>query len=308
MRDRTEKLFFMLFRLKVFLCVAEHLNFTRASKELYISQPAISKHVQELEKEFQVRLVERSGGKVNLTREGEIFRDHARIFLDDYRRLESEMKLLRGSVDGKLRLGASTTIAQYMISPILAGFRERFPNVELSLLTGNSEFVEDALESGRIDLGLVEGSRRRPHLRYSFFARDELVLVTSGATVVPERVDAVSLKSLPLVLRESGSGTLEVIEKALSEHDIKLSDMNILLHVGSTEGIKGFLKYSPGSYGVMSVISIIDQLKNDQLRVVDIEDMTMEREFAFVSAQGALTPASERFMQFAGHLSDNFRL
>ena len=110
----------MLFRLKVFLAVAEHLNFTRASKELYISQPAITRHIQELEKEFQVRLLVRSGSRVSLTREGEIFRDRVIPIMEDYKKLESEMMLLRGSVGGELRLGASTTIAQYLIAPILA--------------------------------------------------------------------------------------------------------------------------------------------------------------------------------------------
>ena len=298
----------MIFRLKVFLTVAEYLNFTRASKELYISQPAISKHIQELEKHFQVRLLERCGGRVTLTREGEIFRERAAALVEDFSRLESEMKLLRGSLEGELRLGASTTIAQYLIPPILAGFRERFPQVAISLITGNSEYIEDAIENGRIDLGLVEGSRRRSHLKYSPLAEDELVLVTSTATDCPECVDSRTLASLPLILRELGSGTLEVIAKALSECNLKLSDMNVLLHMGATEGIKNYLKSSPGSYGIMSVISIVEALKNDDLRIIDISDMSMGREFAFVSSHGLSIPAAERFIEFAHHCIDNFQL
>lgn len=298
----------MIFRLKVFLSVAEHLNFTRASKELYISQPAISKHIQELEKHFQVRLLERCGGRVTLTREGELFRDKAIAIVEDFNRLENEMKLLRGSVDGELRLGASTTIAQYMIPPILAGFRQRFPQVNISLLTGNSAFVEDAIENGRIDLGLVEGSRRRPHLRYFPVMKDELVLVTSTATESPEYVDCAALAKLPLVLREVGSGTLEVISKALSGHNMRLSDLNVRLHIGATEGIKNYLKHEPGSYGIMSIISLVEALKNDELKVIDISDLSMGRDFAFVSAQGSSSPAAERFMEFTQHCVDNFQL
>lgn len=299
----------MLFRLKVFLAVAEHLNFTRASKELYISQPAITRHIQELEKEFQVRLLVRSGSRVSLTREGEIFRDRVIPIMEDYKKLESEMMLLRGSVGGELRLGASTTIAQYLIAPILAGFRERFPQVEIRLVTGNSEFVEDAVEGGKADLGLVEGSHRRHHLKYSFLAKDELVLVTSSKTECDNTVQVADLPKLPLVLREPGSGTLEVLEKALSVHGMKLSDLDVLLHIGATEGIKGYLKASPGSYGVMSVISVRDALMADELKIIDIEDLTLERDFSFVAEQGASDPLRERFIEFAVYcISNNFLL
>ncbi|MGN1210567.1 MAG: LysR substrate-binding domain-containing protein, partial [Candidatus Cryptobacteroides sp.] len=285
----------MLFRLKVFLSVAEHLNYTRASKELYISQPAISRHIQELEKEFQVRLLTRNGSHVSLTSEGEILRDKARVIVEDYSKLESEMRLLRGSLGGELKIGASTTIAQYLIAPILAGFVKRFPNVAPGLVTGNSEFVEDSVEKGRISIGLVEGIRRRPHLKYTFLAKDELVLVTSSATLCPSEINASDLPSIPLVLREPGSGTLEVMENALSGHSLKLSDLDVLLHIGATEGIKGYLKSSPGSFGVMSVISVRDALKADELKIVDISDMTMERDFSFVSLQGDFGPVQERF-------------
>ncbi|MGN0188069.1 MAG: LysR family transcriptional regulator, partial [Candidatus Cryptobacteroides sp.] len=157
----------MMFRLKVFLSVASHLSFTKASEELYISQPAISKHISELEKIYQVRLFSRDKGRIRLTREGEIFRENALVLMEDYNKLEGEMRLLRGSVGGRLRLGASTTIAQYLIAPILAGFKSRFTQVDVSLVTGNTEAIESAIAEQKIDLGLVEGDRHRGQLKYS---------------------------------------------------------------------------------------------------------------------------------------------
>lgn len=299
----------MLFRLKVFLSVASNLSFTKASEELYISQPAISKHISELEKIFQVRLFNREKGRIRLTREGEIFRENALTLMEDYKKLESEMRILRGSVGGRLRLGASTTIAQWLIAPILAGFKSRFPQVEVSLVTGNTEAIEKAISENRIDLGLVEGSRHASGLRYSTFAKDELVLTTSSETICPDEISERELTSLPIVLRENGSGTLEVIKKTLEEHSIRLNDLNVVLHIGATEGIKGYLEASKGTFALLSVISIRDELRRGSLKIIDIRDLSINRDFSFVSAHGDFDAAAERFIEFATKWrNDNLKL
>lgn len=289
----------MDFRLKVFVEVAKHLNFTRAAKELFISQPAITKHIQELESMYKVPLFERSGGKIALTHQGSIFLKHANEILGDYKVLENEMELLSGHFSGELKIGASTTIAQYLIAPLIAGFIKRFPRVKCTLFTGNSEQVENALETHIIDLGLVEGSKRKQNLKYTHFAKDELVLVTGSKTSSADNIPVAQMKALPLVLREGGSGTLEVIEKTLQEYGIKLQDLNILLQIGCTEGIKRFLASMEGSYAVVSVISVIDELKQNILKVVDIEETEFVREFAFVTRQGEYDERVMKFMSFA---------
>lgn len=289
----------MDFRLKVFLEVAKHLSFTRASKELYISQPAISKHIQELESAYNVQLFSRQGGKIGLTRQGEIFREHASGIIEGYNRLACEMEMLSGSFSGNMRIGASTTIAQYLMAPLMADFINKFPDVKCTLVTGNSEQIEEALRQHKIDLGLVEGNRRSPELKYQHFAKDELVLVTSAKNMFADSVMAAEVERLPLVLRELGSGTLEVIENALLGKGIKPGNLNILLHIGTTEGIKKFLEASEESYAILSIISVLGELQRNELKVVDIEDMQMEREFAFVMLQGAQNERVERFISFA---------
>lgn len=146
------------FRLRVFSSVAKNLSFTKASQELFISQPAITKHIQELETMYQTRLFERMGNKILLTDAGRLLLEHCEKILEDYGRLEYEMNLLRNEHTGELRLGASTTIAQYVLPPLLARFIEKFPQVSLSLFSGNSSEVEKALQEHRIDLALVEGN------------------------------------------------------------------------------------------------------------------------------------------------------
>lgn len=290
------------FRLKVFLSVAKNLSFTKASQELFVSQPAITKHIQELETCYQVRLFDRQGNKISLTEAGKLLQEHSEKILEDYKRLEYEMHLLHNEYIGDLKLGASTTISQYVLPPLLANFIAKFPQVNLSLLNGNSREIEAALQEHRIDLGLVEGICRLPNLRYTTFLQDELVAVvhTGSKLSLPDEITPEDLSRIPLVLRERGSGTLDVFERALSEHNMKLSSLNVLLYLGSTESIKLFLEHTD-CIGIVSIRSISRELLSGTFRVIEIKGMPMLREFCFVQPQGQESGLSQVLMQFAMH-------
>ena len=163
------------FRLRVFQSVAQNLSFTKASQELYISQPAISKHIQELEACYQTRLFDRQGNKISLTEAGKLLLEHSERILDAYKQLEYEMHLLNDEYTGELKLGASTTISQYVLPHFLGNFIRKFPQINLSVLNANSRFVEKALQENRIDLGLVEGILRLHTPKYTTFCKDEIV-------------------------------------------------------------------------------------------------------------------------------------
>lgn len=288
------------FRLKVFQSVAKNLSFTKASQDLFISQPAITKHIQELESAYQTRLFDRQGSKISLTESGKLLLEHCERILEDYKRLEYEMHLLHNECTGELKLGASTTIAQYVLPPLLAGFIKKFPQVSLSLTNGNSREVEAALQAHSIDLGLVEGVLRLPNLKYTTFLEDELVAVVRTGSNLPvgDEIIPEDLLNLPLVLRERGSGTLDVFERALLQHHIKLSSLQVLLYLGSTESIKLFLEHTD-CIGIVSVRSVSRELYSGQLRVVEIKDMPMLREFSFAQLQGQDSGLARVFMQFA---------
>lgn len=290
------------FRLKVFLSVAKNLSFTKASQELFVSQPAITKHIQELETCYQTRLFDRQGNKIELTPAGRLLQEHSERILEAYKRLEYEMHLLHNEYIGELKLGASTTIAQYVLPPLLAHFIAKFPQVNLSLLNGNSREVEAALREHRIDLGLVEGIFRLPNLKYTTFLEDELVAVvhTSSQLALAEEIQPEELIDLPLVLRERGSGTLDVFERALSEHGIKLSSLNVLMYLGSTESIKLFLEHTD-CIGIVSIRSICKELVAGTFRVIEIKGMPMSRAFCFAQLQGQESGLAHLFMQFAMH-------
>ena len=287
------------FRLKVFRSVAKNLSFTKASQELFVSQPAITKHIQELEAAYQTRLFDRQGSRISLTESGNLLLEHCERILEDYKRLEYEMHLLHNEYTGGLKLGASTTIAQYVLPPLLASFIGKFPQVSLSLLNGE---IEAALQEHRIDLGFVEGVFRLPNIRYTTSLEDELVAVvrTGSKLAVGEEITPDELFHLPLVLRERGSGTLDVFERALQQHNIKLSSLQVLMYLGSTESIKLFLEHTD-CLGIVSVRSITRELYSGQLRVVEIKGMPMLRDFSFAQPQGQESGLAQVFMQFAMH-------
>ena len=265
------------FRLKVFYSVAKNLSFTKASQELFVSQPAITKHIRELESLYGVRLFDRQGNKISLTGAGELLLEHCERILAEYRKLEYDMHLLQQEYAGQLRLGASTTIAQYVLPPVLARFTEKFPKMDLTLMDSNSRNIERALQEHTIDLGMVEGVFRLPDLKYEPFLCDELVPVVSAESslAVHDELSMEEFCRVPLVLRERGSGTLDAIEMALAEHNLKLSAMNVRLHLGSTESIKSFLKYS-NAMGIVSIQAIEEELKEGIFKVVDVEGLQVK--------------------------------
>lgn len=287
------------FRLKVFYSVAKNLSFTKASQELFVSQPAITKHIRELESLYQTRLFNRLGNKISLTESGYVLLEHCERILSEYRKLEYDMHLLHNEYNGQLRLGASTTIAQYVLPPILARFTEKYPKITVSLIDTNSRNIEQALQEHDIDLGMVEGVFRLPNLKYEPFLHDELVPVVCASSPLAAK-DSLSLDELrevPLVLRERGSGTLDAIEMALSEQGLKLSSMNVRLHLGSTESIKQFLRNS-STMGIISLQAILRELRDGEFKIIDVNGLQIKRHFYFVYLQGQEEASSTNFMRF----------
>lgn len=289
------------FRLKVFYTVAKRLNFTKAAAELFITQPAVTKHIHELENHFKTSLFERSGNKkIILTVAGETLLQHTERLFEVYRGLEHDMSLLIQNHSGILRIGASTTVAQYVIPGILAQFHQKFKDVTVNLIAGNTEDIEQALLNKELDLGIVEGFSRNPQIRYDEFLDDEIVLVSSYTNpfIKKDTIKPAELRKYNLLLREPGSGTLEVIAHALKTHHIKLSDLNVEMQLGSTESIKSYLLHS-NCLAFISVHAILKELKNNECRIVDVKGLVIDRPFQFIQPHGRPTPLAELFIKFA---------
>lgn len=287
------------FRLKVFDTVAKRLNFTKAANELNITQPAVTKHIKEIELNLNIKLFERNGTKIKLTKAGEILLKYTEEIFAIYQKMEFEIGQLQEKQKGTLRLGASTTIAQYVLPPILAEFRKRFPEIQLSLVIQNSEKIEDLLANHKIDVGLIEAQIKNRTFHYFPFMKDEIVLVSrqNHSISTKNNIKLDDLKHIPLVFREPGSGTLETIDLALKSKNIKLNELNIEIQLGSTESIKSYVLHSD-VLAFLSIQSILQELKNQTLTVIDIRNLDIEREFNFIIPEGEQSKLVNLFIEF----------
>ena len=288
----------MDFRLKVFYTVATRLSFTKAATELFITQPAVSKHIQELEEQYKIKLFDRNGSKISLTSAGEVLLKHTKTIFEIYREIDFDMSSLINERTGLLRIGASTTISQYIIPPLLARFHQKMENIKVNLRNGNTEQIESALLNKEIEIGIVEGQSKNKSIKYTQFLKDELVLVcrSSHSLVKKEEVTQEDLKKMNFLIREQGSGTLEVIEHALKTLEIKFSDLNVEMQLGSTESIKSYLLNSD-CVAFMSIHAIEKELKNNELTILDIKNLSMERYFYIISLQGRKESLSNLFIK-----------
>jgi DNA-binding transcriptional LysR family regulator len=292
------------FRLRVFAAVAQHLSFTKAAQELFISQPAVTKHIRELESQYAQRLLERRGNRVALTEAGRLLQAHAEVVAAAQQLLDEQLQALQdpATAAGRLRLGSSTTLSQYVLPGLLPAFQRRYPQVELTLRNANSEQIADALLRGDLDLGFVEGRSRSRDLHYELLLPDELVAVRRATPTGPPTTPLLLAEALacPLVLRERGSGTLEVLEFALRELKVRQSNLTVACYLDNTEGIKSYLEAAPESLGFISRRALTRELAAGLLEIVPIEGLYLPRQLEAVWVQGQhLARPAQRFLSFA---------
>ena len=280
----------MDFRLKVFLTVAARLSFTKAASELFITQPAVSKHIRELEEEYKIKLFERNGSKIAVTKAGHLLLQHTKRLFEIYRDIDFDMSALIHEQRGLLRVGASTTLSQYIIPPVLARFHHKMKEVKITLINGNTEQIEKALLEKEIEVGIVEGQLKNKGIKYTPFLKDELVLVCKAnhSLAKKKEITKEDLLKMQFLMREQGSGTLEVIEYGLKVFNISLDQLDVQMQLGSTESIKSYLLNS-NCVAFISIHAVSKELKNNQLTVLDIKNLSIERNFYIVTLQGKST-------------------
>jgi len=289
----------MDYRDNVFLSVAEHLSFSKAAEALHISQPAVSRHIKELEQRYDASLFERKGNRIYLTGAGEKVYHAFREIAQHYRNLDFEMGELHNAQAGEIRVGASSTIAQYVIPRVMASFHKRYPHIRLLLMNGNSFEMEQLLLDNRIDLALVENLSSQTGIRYRDFLHDELIVVTGKSSLYAERatIEKEDLLQIPLVLREEGSGTLEVIRQYFAQQKILFEDLNTLIHLGSTESIKNFLLDFNG-LAIVSEKAVRNELYLKTLVKLQVTGITFPRTFRIAHKIGHKSRQAEQFEQF----------
>ncbi len=289
----------MDYRDTVFMAVAENLNFSKAAEELFISQPAVTKHIKELESKLNVRLFERKSNRIYLTKAGKLTYNYLKKIKQQYADLEFEIGMLNDTYNGILRIAASSTISQYLIPPALSAFYKKYPNIKLYLYNGNSFDMQQKLINNEADIVLVENISSHQDIKYGDFLDDEIVVITGANSVYAKKrfITIQDFLELPIVLREKGSGTLEVIKHSLSENNINIDKLNIFLHLGSTGAIKNFLIDFDG-IALVSEKSIYNEIQLKTLKVIKVKNISINRKFRYGLRYGSELKLTKLFINF----------
>ena len=231
-------------RLQVFYTVARQLSFTKAAEQLFMTQPAVTFQVKQLEEHFNTRLFERNHGRIALTPAGRLVLDYAERVLSLTEEMDTRVADLTGSVSGPLMLGASTTIAEYMLPKILGEFKAAHPEVRAHMTVGNSETIVNRVADHTLDVGLIESPSYLESLQNEVCCDDELVVICAPAHPLAGRsaVRAQDLADAHWVRREPGSGTREFTDNYLRECGVPPDDLNVIMELGSPEAMKGVVE------------------------------------------------------------------
>jgi DNA-binding transcriptional LysR family regulator len=275
------------FRLRVFRAVAEHLSFRKAGEQLYLTQPAVTLQIKALEEELGSKLFDRTSAGVSLTEDGKVLLPYAERLSQLAELAESELAGRNGRAAGPLVLGASTTIAQYVIPRHLAAFARRFPAVQLQVFGENTEQIAEGVASGRFGLGLIEGPALRNDLTIEEWFEDELFLVLPAGHVWAglSEVEAEKLAGARLVMRERGSGSRHVAEQVLKKAGLRLGMLNVAMELDSTEAILSCVEAGLG-VGFVSKWAINRHVAAESLVAIRLAGHRMVRKFSFVTPRG----------------------
>jgi DNA-binding transcriptional LysR family regulator len=284
--------------LEVFLSVAKHLNFTRAGQEVHLSQPSVSVRVRQLERDLGVKLFEQLGKRVALTEAGRLLAPHARrvlAALDDARHAVEE---LQGLERGSLRIGASTTPGMYLVPKLIARFKRRHSNVEISLGIEDTRRVEEGVIANEFDFGFVGGHLVADEVDVIPWLTDEVVLVAppGHALARKRRVGLKEIAGEPFIFREQGSATQAAVESGLRESDLQLQ---AVMEMSNPEAVKQAVQGRLG-LAFISRFAVAAELKAGTLAAVRVRGLDVRRELKIVHRRDKhLSRAARAFIETA---------
>lgn len=269
-------------RLQVFHTVARLLSFTKAAEALHMTQPAVTFQVRQLEEYFNTRLFDRTHNRITLTEVGERVFDYAEKIFELYAQMENAVKEMTGDINGILMIGASTTIAEYMLPTLLGDFKNKYPDVRIRLKVSNTDEIVSMVENNIIDLGVVEAPVNNKSLAVELCRMDQLVAIVAPDHPLSEKTEVTphELIAYPYISREEGSGTRDVILEYFTRVGLSVYGLNIVMELGSSEAIKGAVTSGMG-VSILSRAAIQKELQLGTLRELHLNP-PLERPFSFV--------------------------
>jgi len=299
-------------RLQVFYTVARLLSFTKAAETLHMTQPAVTFQVRQLEEYFNTRLFDRTHNRISLTDAGSRVYEYADKIFELYTDMENSVREMTGEISGSLTIGASTTIAEYMLPSLLGDFKFKYPDINIHLKVSNSEGIVSMVENNTIDLGVVESPVANKNLVVEACRADQLVAIVPPDHPAAGRkvFNYEDLVKYPFICREEGSGTREVLNEYLSAVNKSGDDLKTSMELGSPEAVKGAVEASMG-ISVVSLATVQKELKLKTLVAIPL-DPPLERPFSFVhQKQKFRARVMEELLEFAQnycreHADDSF--
>jgi DNA-binding transcriptional LysR family regulator len=258
-------------RLQVFHAVAKHLSFTKAAEALFMTQPAVTFQIKQLEEHFNTRLFERGHGRISLTPAGGVVLEYAERILALSAELDTRLKEMTGEVAGLLMVGASTTIAEFLLPRVLGEFKSKYPKVLPRLIVANSESVESRVAEHTLDIGFIEAPSHLASVSTDVVCDDELQVICAPSHPLG-RHKSVSPKQLlqyPFISRESGSGTREVTDRYLQKAGVEPDSLAVVMELGSPEALKGLVATGLG-FSIMSRVTVANELALGRLVCVPL--------------------------------------
>lgn len=287
-------------RLQVFHAVAKHLSFTKAAEALFMTQPAVTFQIRQLEEHFKTRLFDRAHGRISLTPAGLTALEYAEKILALTSELDSRLKDMSGQIAGPLLIGASTTIADFLLPHILGEFKAAHPGVLPRLVVGNSESIQDRVGERALDIGFIEGDSHLPTLVSTSLCADELQVVCAPTHPLAGH------KSLPANLlvahaylsREQGSGTREVTDHYLEKAGVAPGTLNVVMEASSPEALKGLVAAGMG-FAIMSRMSVTKEVSLGQLVRIPLSPPLRRQLTAVYPKERIQAGIVKTFVQFA---------
>lgn len=287
-------------RLQVFHTVARLLSFTKAAETLHMTQPAVTFQVRQLEEYFNTRLFDRTHNRISLTEAGHTVAEYADRIFELYAAMENGVREITGEISGALTIGASTTIAEYMLPTLLGDFKTQYPEVAIHLKVSNSDGIVSMVENNTIDLGVVESPVGNKNLVVETCKEDQLVvIVPPGHSLAGlDRVTFDRVLEFPFICREEGSGTREVINEYIRPLPSCSSGLKISMELGSPEAVKGAVEAGMG-VSVVSRATVQKELRLGTLVTITL-DPPLLRPFSFVhQKQKFKMRVMEELLEFA---------
>lgn len=287
-------------RLRTFISVSERKSFSQSAQELYLTQSAVSQHIQSLEAYYGVKLFDRLNRRVQLTAAGEELYRYAASMQRQSQETEKTMRKLGDVVQGRLHIGASLTIGEYLLPNRLVHYQLLYPGVDISMEVFNTEQIRDLVISGQIDVGFIEGPvELPPSLEHQPWGNDELVLIAqSGHPVGTGPVSIDSLAEHNWILREPSSGTRKSFEAFLSSYGADVAALNVRMELGSTQAVKEAVKAGLG-LAPISNLAVADELIRGDFCCVDLAEGTIRRDFTCIFHRNKFqSHATEIFLEF----------